>query len=178
MRYLRIPRERVGVLIGREGETKKAIEHIAQVTLEIDSEGGEIVIDDSKATDPVTLLQVEDVIRAIGRGFSPEYALKLFSDELDFFIFDIYEYAGRKENHVIRLKSRVIGSEGKTKRVIEGLTGAHLSIYGHTVAIIADLEYMDIIKRAIDMILSGSKHFKVYQFIEREMKKAKKGSQW
>jgi len=178
MKYVRIPKERVGVLIGHKGETKQTIEEISKVTLTIDSEEGEVVIDDSKTTDPVVCLQVEDVIRAIGRGFNPERAMKLFSDEIELFVFDIYEYVGKKESHVIRLKSRIIGSDGKTKRVIEQLTGAYLSIYGHTVSVIAEFESMDITKRAVDMLLSGSKHAKVYQFIEREMKKLKIGESW
>ncbi len=173
MRYLRIPKERVGVLIGKNGETKQMIEQMASVKLEIDSEEGEISLDDSQATDPVLGLKAEDVIRAIGRGFSPEHALKIFEEEVEFFLFDIYEYVGKKENHVSRLKSRIIGRDGKTKHVMERLTGSYISIYGHTVGIIADLEFMDVTKKAIDMMLSGSKHFKVYRYIEREIKKIK-----
>jgi len=173
MKYVKIPLERVGVLIGRNGEVKQALEKFGNITLEIDSKEGEVVINDSTATDPLATMKVEDIIRAIGRGFSPEHALKLCSDEIELFIFDIYDYVGKKENHVIRLKSRVIGKEGKTKRVFEHLTGAFISVYGHTIALIADLETMEIAKRAMDMILSGSKHNNVYQFIEREMKKMK-----
>ena len=175
MKYLKIPKERVGVLIGHNGETKQTIEKIAKVTLEIDSEDGEVAINDQNAQDPLIGMKTEDVVRAIGRGFSPEHALQLFNEMTDFFLFDIHEYVGKKENHVRRLKSRIIGKNGKTKRVIEKLTGAHLSIYGHTVAIISDIDSIDIAKRAIDMLLSGSKHFKVYRFIEREMKKIKTG---
>ncbi|RLF28443.1 MAG: RNA-processing protein [Thermoplasmata archaeon] len=173
MRYLKIPKERIGVLIGHNGETKKEIEKISETKIDVDSRDGEITIDDSKAKDPLTGLKTEDVIRAIGRGFSPQHALKLFNEDIDLYIFDIHDYVGKKESHIRRLKSRVIGREGKTKRVIENLTGAHISIYGHTVSIISDIESMAIAKRAVDMLLSGSKHSKVYRFIERGMKKLK-----
>jgi ribosomal RNA assembly protein len=171
MKYVRIPKERVGVLIGTDGETKKTIERISQVHLEIDSEEGEVVFNEQEAKDPLIPLKVEDVIRAIGRGFSPEHAFRLFAEETELFIFDIYDYVGKKESHLIRVKARVIGREGKTKRVIEGLTGGILAIYGHTVAVIADFESMDIAKKAIDMLLSGSEHPTVYRYLEREMKK-------
>jgi len=171
MKYIRIPRERVGVLIGKDGETKKTIERISQVHLEIDSEEGDVAFNEQEAKDPLIPLKVEDVIRAIGRGFSPEHAFRLFGEETELFIFDIYDYAGKKESHLVRVKARVIGREGKTKRVIEGLTGGILSVYGHTVAIIADFESMDIAKKAIDMLLSGSEHPTVYRYLEREMKK-------
>jgi ribosomal RNA assembly protein len=171
MRYLRIPKDRVGVLIGKDGETKKTIERISRIQLEIDSDEGEVTLNEQEAKDPLIALKVEDVIRAIGRGFSPDDAFRLFGEETELFIFDIYDYVGKKESHLIRMKSRIIGREGKTKRVIEGLTGGILAIYGHTVAVIADFESIDIAKKAIDMLLSGSEHPTVYRYLEREMKK-------
>jgi ribosomal RNA assembly protein len=175
MRYLRIPKERIGVLIGPNGETKKQIEDTAHIRIEVDSEEGEITIDEHKSTDQLLVLKAEDVIKAIGRGFSPDRAMKLFKDENEFYLFDIYDYGGKKESHSVRLKSRIIGREGKTKKVLEHLTDAQISIYGHTIAVIADFETMDIIKRAIDMLLSGSEHTTVYRFLEREMKKLRFG---
>ena len=171
MKYIRIPKDRVGVLIGKDGETKKTIERISQMQLEIDSEEGDVAFNEQDAKDPLIPLKVEDVIRAIGRGFSPEHAFHLFREDTELFIFDIYDYVGKTESHLIRVKSRVIGREGKTRRVIESLTGGILAIYGHTVAVIADFESMDIAKKAIDMLLSGSEHPTVYRYLEREMKK-------
>jgi len=171
MRYIRIPKERIGVLIGKDGETKKTIERISQVHLEIDSEEGDVAFNEQDAKDPLIPLKVEDVVRAIGRGFSPENAFRLFGEETELFIFDIYDYVGKKESHLVRMKARVIGREGKTKRVIEGLTSGILAVYGHTVAVIADFESIDIAKKAIDMLLSGSEHPTVYRFLEREMKR-------
>jgi ribosomal RNA assembly protein len=177
MKYLKIPKERIGVLIGHDGETKKMIEEMAQIHIEIDSAEGEVTIDEHKVKDPLLALQVEDVVRAIGRGFSPEHAMRLFKEDTDFFIFDVHDYVGKKATHVRRLKSRIIGRNGKTKHIIESLTGADISIYGHTVSVIADFESIDIAKKAIDMLLSGSKHSNVYRFVEREMKKLRRG-QW
>ena len=173
MKYLKIPKERIGVLIGHNGETKEKIEKLSKTILQIDSSEGEIIIDGHEESDPLLSLIVKDVIRAIGRGFSPEHALLLFKENMYFFIFDIRDYVGKKDSHIKRIKSRIIGTEGKTKRAIENLTDSVLSIYGHTVSIIADYESMDIAKKAIDMILSGSKHASVYRYVEREMKKLK-----
>ncbi|MBN1280373.1 MAG: RNA-processing protein [Candidatus Thermoplasmatota archaeon] len=171
MKYVRIPKERIGVVIGKDGETKKAIEKFSRIPLEIDSEEGEVVFNELEAQDPLMPLKLEDIIRAIGRGFSPEHAFRLFGEETELFIFDIYDYVSKKESHLTRVKSRVIGREGKTKRVIESLTGGTIAVYGHTVAVIADFDSMDIAKKAIDMLLSGSEHPTVYRFLEREMKK-------
>ena len=178
MKYLKVPKERVGVLIGHQGETKKKLEELSQTKIEIDSAEGEVIIDEHKTKDPLLVLKIENVIRAIGRGFSPEYAIKLFDEEMDFYIFDIHEYVGKKDSHIKRVKSRIIGKNGKTKRVIENLTGSDISIYGHTVSIISDFESISIAKKAIDMLLSGSMHSNVYRFIEREMKKLRLGQRF
>jgi len=173
MRYLKIPLERVGVLIGHNGETKKHLEDVSNVRIDVDSDEGEVTIDEKNAKDPLSALKIESIIRAIGRGFSPQNAMKLFNDDFDFFVFDICNYVGKKESHVHRLKSRVIGREGKTKRVLESITESNISIYGHTISVIADIESMDVIKKALDMLLSGSRHSTVYRFIESSMKKLK-----
>ncbi len=171
LRYVRIPMERVAVLIGKRGETKRLIEEKTNTRITIDSKFGEVTIDDRDAEDPLLIFKVENIVRAIGRGFSPEQALKLLDDEMDLYIFDIHDYAGKKQSHVRRLKGRVIGKNGKTKRVLEELTDSRISVYGHTVSIIANVVEMDIIKKAIDRLLSGSKHGSVYRFVESNIKK-------
>jgi len=175
MKYLKIPKERVGVLIGHNGETKKMIEKLSTTTLEIDSVEGEVIINEHNTSDPILSLIVENVVRAIARGFSPEHAMRLFKENMDFFLFDLHDYVGKKDSHIRRIRSRIIGTDGKSKRTLENLTEAYISVYGHTVALIADFESIDTAKKAVDMILSGSKHASVYRYVEREMKKLRLG---
>lgn len=170
MRFVRIPIDRIAVLIGSNGKTRKNIENKTNVPLSIDSETGEIAIDDHEVDDPFITFKIENVIRAIGRGFSPEKAFKLLNDNYDFFIFDIHDYVKKKSSHVHRVKARIIGKNGKTKRILEEITGSDISIYGHTVAIIGNIYGMDIAKKAIDKLLNGSRHATVYRFIEQSMK--------
>ncbi len=167
--------ERIAMVIGHNGETKRDLEDKSRVRLEIDSKLGEIAIDDRNVDDPLRVLKLENIILAIGRGFSPEHAVKLLNDNTDLFIFDIHDYVSKKESHVRRLKSRIIGTEGKTKRILEGLTDSYISVYGHTVSIITDFVSMNIAKRAIDKLLSGSKHATVYRFIESNMRQLRLG---
>ena len=65
----------------------------------------------------------------------------------------------------------MIGTNGKTRRIIEGLSGAEMSIYGNTVGLIGDLVSMDASKRAVEMILEGSEHAAVYRFLEGQQRK-------
>jgi ribosomal RNA assembly protein len=173
MKYLKIPMDRVAILIGHNGETKFEIEKRSGLIIEVDSKLGEVVIDDHEAEDPLIVIKVENIVKAIGRGFSPQNSYRLFDDNEDFFIFDLYDYVGKKPSHIRRLKSRIIGREGKTKRVLEELTDSKISIYGHTIAIISDIFKMNILKKSIDMLLTGSKHATVYRFVENQIKELK-----
>lgn len=173
MRYVRVPAERIGVVIGPYGRTRKYVEERAGVRLDVDSTENEVRIDDATPRDPLGPLQAEEVIRAIARGFSPEHAFKLFSDEMYLTVFDMHDYVGKDKDHVRRLASRVIGTEGKTRRIIEELSGGLLSIYGHTVSIIGDGDASEIAKTAVDMVLSGSEHAAVYRFLENRRRQAK-----
>jgi len=170
MKYVRIPMDRVAVLIGPNGKTRQKIEEKTLVPLFIDSETGEVRIDDHELEDPFIIFKVENIVKAIGRGFSPEQSLKLLDDEYDLFIFDIHDYVRKKASHVHRVKARIIGTEGKTKRILEELTGSSLSIYGHTIAIIGNIFDIDITKKAIDKLLKGKKHATVYRFVEKSMR--------
>lgn len=174
MRYVKVPSERVGAIIGPEGETRKYIENQAGVKIRVDSKEGEVWIDDTSPRDPIAPLKAEEVVKAIARGFSPDKAYKLFSDEMYFQLFDLHDYVGKDQKDVQRLASRVIGSEGKTRRIIEDLTGCSVSIYGHTVGVIGDAESIEIAKSAVDMLLSGSEHKTVYSFLENKRREAKR----
>ncbi|OGS42627.1 MAG: RNA-processing protein [Euryarchaeota archaeon RBG_16_62_10] len=164
---IKIPTERVGVLIGKNGETKGLIEKLTGVTISVDSEEGDVQIDLTHAKDPGGALAVLNVVAAIGRGFSPEKAMRLLEDEFFMEVLDIRDYVGKKHEHVIRMRARVIGTHGKTRALIEELTGAHVSVYGNTVAVIGDSLQLDIAHRALDMLLSGSEHAAVYNFLEK-----------
>ncbi len=170
---VKIPTERVGVLIGPKGTTKAKIEKLAGVKLSIDSEEGDVEIDGTHSPDPAMGLAACNVITAIGRGFSPEKALKLLQDEYFLELFDIRDYVGKKHEHVMRMRSRLIGTHGKTRALVEELTGAHVSVYGNTVGIIGDSIQMDTARRAIEMLLEGSEHAAVYHFLERSSAKLK-----
>jgi len=178
MKYLKIPMDRIGALIGHKGETKKDLEEKLGVKLDIDSKTGDVTIEDHEIEDPLKVIKMENIIKAVGRGFSPENALYLTNDNSDFFIFDLHDYVGKKEAHLRRLRSRVIGREGKTKKVMEELTESKISVYGHTISIISDVMKMNILKKSVDMLLTGSKHATVYRFVEVQMKELRRAEKY
>lgn len=174
--FVRIPKERVGVLIGPEGKVKHDIEERMQTKLEVESEAGGVTITlDNKATDPSLLLRAKDVVTAIGRGFSPDEAFRLIRNEDTAFDFiDLRAIFDRSESDIRRVKSRIIGMNGKTRRTIEELTEADVVIYGHTVGIIGTFEQMDAARNAVQMIIQGCEHHTVYNYLQKKRRELKK----
>ncbi|NIO38480.1 RNA-processing protein [Candidatus Bathyarchaeota archaeon] len=174
--FLKIPKERVGSLIGPKGRAKKTIEKELSVKLEIESDMGRVTITlTEEAEDPSLLFKAKEVVTAIGRGFSPEHAFSLiWNKEASLEMIDLRTIFGRAESDIKRVKGRIIGMGGKTRKIIEELTEAHVCIYGHTVGIIGDIEQVQAARRAIDMLIKGSQHRTVYEFLHRKRRELKK----
>jgi ribosomal RNA assembly protein len=167
MRSVRVPSDRIGTIIGHNGETKKMLIEMTGVRMDIDGEG-EVLIHDDKAKDPLMVLKLMDVVRAIGRGFSPERAMKLFQDDEYFEVVDLKEFVSGRPNQLSRVRGRIIGHGGRTRELIEDLAGVSMSIYGNTVAIIGSSVSLPVAKHAVEMLLNGSEHSTVYRYLENQ----------
>lgn len=173
MQHVTVPQDRIGVLIGEGGETMRQIEERAGVRLDIDSENGSVAID--AVGDPVDAMVAPDIVKAIGRGFDPEAALTLLDHDLA--RFDLIDLADqtRNKNDLQRQKGRLIGENGRTRELMERLTGAEVVIYGTTLGIIGQPEEVDTVRRAAGMLLDGAPHGAVYSFLERKHNEMKQG---
>jgi ribosomal RNA assembly protein len=160
---LKIPKDRVAVLIGPKGTVKKHLEEISKAKIDIDSELGEVIM---SGTDPILLFSLRDVVKAIGRGFNPEIAQYLLKQDYCLELIEIYDFAKTK-NDLLRLKGRVIGSEGKSRKTIELLTEVYISVYGKTIAIIGHVMNVSLARKALESLLSGSPHANVYKWLEK-----------
>lgn len=144
--------------------------------LEIDSANGEVTITlDPNAQDPSMLFRAKEVITAIGRGFSPERAFRLLqSEDTMLEVIDLRQTVGKSPADIQRLKGRIIGKNGKTRRIIEELTDADVSIYGHTVSIIGNFYQADAAREAILLLIKGSQHRTVYRFLQKKRQELKR----
>jgi ribosomal RNA assembly protein len=165
MQHVKIPQDRIGVLIGDGGETMREIEERAEVRLDIDSETGSVEV--RSVGDPVVGLKGTDIVKAIGRGFAPEDALRLLEDDMMMLDVVDIEAASRNRNDLRRHKGRLIGEDGRTRELMEELTGASVMIYGSTLSMIGGPEQVDAVREATEMILDGAPHGAVYSFLER-----------
>jgi len=174
--FVKIPKERIGVLIGPDGCVRQYIEKQLPVELEIDSQTGDITItQDTDAKDPSLLFKAKDIVLAIGRGFSPDRAYKLLEDEDTMLaVIDLREIFGRSPSDIQRIKGRLIGKEGKTRKIIEEMTEAYISVYGYTVSIIGGIEQSETAREAINRLIKGSQHLTVYRFLQRKRQELKK----
>ena len=169
---VRIPVERVGAVIGKEGATKRFLEEEMGVTLSVDSREGIVTVraDSALKTDPFSATRV---IEAIGRGFSPQRARRLLDEGTALEVIDLRAYAGRSANSLARIRGRVIGLKGKSRRVIEELTSCHVSVYGRTVAIIGEAGEVQLASEAVKSLATGSQHKTVYNTLQKARTKRK-----
>ena len=162
---VRIPEERVAVLIGKKGSTKKLIERIGECNLLIDSETG--IVEVQGRGDPLKSVITNSVIQAIGRGFNPEKALLLYQENFQLAVISLRDFANPGSKRISQIKARLIGTSGRTRQIVEELTTTAISIYGDTVSIIGDYVSMEFAKEAVTMLINGSKQRTVYTYLER-----------
>mgnify|MGYP001579408533 CR=1 FL=1 len=155
IKTIMVSEDRMAVLIGRNGSTKREIEKKTNTRIRI----GEDVKIDGNAIDVLT---AGNIIIAISRGFSPENAFLLMKEENAIEVIDL-----PKNKMVLkRVRSRLIGTGGKCRRNIELLTKTKISIYGRTVAIIGKYENVGLAKDGIERLLKGLAHRAVYEYLE------------
>jgi len=165
--YARIPEDRIGVLIGPGGRTKRSIADSTRTHVEVDAEDGEVMVSGPE-TDPVSVLKARDIVLAIGRGFSPARAMRLLKENTFLGVVDIKLATGRREKAALRrIRARVIGSAGRARARIEELSGCWMSVYGSTVALIGTEDQLERATRAVELLLRGSEHSTVFHLLAR-----------
>lgn len=170
--HIKVPQDRIGAIIGVEGNIKKIIEEKTGAIVDVDSESGTVVIESE--TDAFKALKASEVIKAVARGFSPEKALKLLENED--LVLDVIDLSTLTDSpsDLKRLKGRIIGRNGKTREVIEQMTGARVSVYGKTIGIIGDSEQLATVREALNMLIDGAPHGAVYGFLEKRRRDLKR----
>jgi ribosomal RNA assembly protein len=163
---LRIPKDRVAVLIGTEGKIKRELERSTKTNIDVDSREGTVKI---QGEDALMLYLCREIIRAIGRGFSPDIAKLLLKQDYGLDIIPIMQYA-RSQDDLPRVRGRVIGEKGRSRQTIEDLTETNICVYGKTIGIVGRLEYLAEARHAVIDLLEGSTHASVYRWLEKKRK--------
>ena len=88
---------------------------------------------------------------------------------------DISEYVGRNANNLVRVRARLIGTGGKTRRIIEENCHVEISIYGDTVAIIGEYNDVRAAEEAVVALIKGAPHGAVYRMVDEYARRRKTG---
>ncbi len=167
---IEVPEDRVGVVVGKDGEVKRKIEEKCGCKLHF---RGNLVLVDFE--DNLGFMRAKNVILAIARGFNPEIALKLLEDEnLVFESIDLSQIV--PESAMRRIMGRIIGREGKIRKQIEETLNVHIRIQDRYISIIGDYESVSVAREAINMLIEGAQHSTVLKFIEKRKRDLKSRS--
>lgn len=171
--FLDIPQERVGVLIGKNGEVKKKIEKKINVRIQIQQEGTVKV--EYNSEDPEAYFRLRRIADAISSGFSGEDALRLLDDNIVLKTIDLRDFVGDSSPRMKIIKGRIIGRGGKVWKKIEKLSGAKLAIHKYTLGIMGEEENCEIAFKTILKILRGAQFGTAFKYLERQRKSLEKG---
>ena len=172
---VKISEDRIGVIIGKNGKVKGEIEEKCGVIIDIDSETGDAVISSQSSKDLSEMepFKAIEIVSAISKGFSPQRAYKLLNEEYSFQLIDLRSYAGKSSNSIQRIKGRIIGEAGKSRKTIEELSGAFISVYGHYVGFIGNSEEIKLAIDAVLLLSSGKTHRMVYNILQEARRRSK-----
>lgn len=168
---VKIPKDRIAVLIGVKGKDKKELEGYSSAEIDVDSAEGDVTI---SGRDAIKLYALKEVVKAIARGFNPDTARLLLRPDYMLEVINLKDYGIDNKNKFKRVKARIIGTQGKARRTIEELTGTLLSIYGKTISILGECTEVSNAKRAIELLVKGSMHATVYKWLEAQRRKQRR----
>jgi ribosomal RNA assembly protein len=173
VQFVRVPADRMAVVIGTSGSTKRALELQTGTKIEVDEDEDGFRIAAPDDADPIKVLKARDVVLAIGRGFAPERAFRLLREDTYLAVIDIKQATGKRTKDAMwRIRSRVIGTGGRARHRLEQLSGCSVSVQGATVALIGDDKQLERASHAVQLLLRGSEHSTVFRMLAHERRDA------
>ncbi|BAN90002.1 KH domain-containing protein [Aeropyrum camini] len=173
--YVKVRPERLGAVIGPQGEVKAEIMRRTGTVITVDTENSMVIVEpEAEGVPPVNMMKAAEVVKAISLGFPPEKAFRLLEEDQILVVVDLKQIVGDSQNHLRRIKGRIIGEGGRARRAIEEMTDTYINVGEHEVAIIGDYERAMAAKQAIEMLAEGRMHSTVYRHLERIMREIKR----
>jgi ribosomal RNA assembly protein len=106
-----------------------------------------------------------EILEALASGFSFDIAILIKEEDFVFKKINLKNYVHGSRLEVI--KGRIIGKEGKAKKVIQNLSECFLCLCDNNVSIIGKAENVELASRAIESLIKGSKHANVFKLLEK-----------
>lgn len=157
-----VEKDRVGIIIGKKGTTKRLVEKECGVRLRLSRAGEVTVLGDALKT----FLALK-VLQAISLGFSVKDALQLKTPDYVFEVINVKDFA-RSKSRISEIRGRLIGKEGKVKKTIQYLGNVDLCISEKQIGIIGMVEDVGVVRGAIQSLLRGAKHGRIFKWLEHK----------
>ena len=144
-------------------KNKKKLQEVLNV--KITNNGKDVFISGTPEEEYVA----EKVILALNLGFPFSVALLIKEKNFLFEVLNIKDYT--KNKNLKRIRSRIIGRNGRVLSTLSSLTKSYFEIKENKVGIISQPESIENCQNAIISIINGSKQSKVYSFLEKNQVK-------
>ena len=138
-----------------------------QLNLKINVKGSKVELS-GDALDEYDALRI---FEAINFGFSVEKSLLLKNEDFIFKKIHIKEHTKRSLRDV---KSRLIGTNGKTRKTLSDISGCEIIVGKSDVGVIGHADSVRDVEAAITSITRGSKQANMYRYLERMNREKKK----
>jgi ribosomal RNA assembly protein len=170
MRVFVLPTKRLERLKKDSGRALKDLEKKGGVKIAVKEEGDYATLEITGESEGEWV--AGQVLAAIDLGFQPKQALKLFGENIYLETIDLGEAMHGKENAVTRMKSRIIGSEGRIRKALEELSEAAIAISDDSrVGLLGGFEEVKAAKEAVLRLLEGNQHGGVITYLRNEKRK-------
>lgn len=156
---IKIPKKRTEIL-KKNKKLLNQLEDFAQVEITINDS----IIIDGKS---LNIFQTKNVLKAFGRGFEMDVALDLLDEKYCLDVINLKNYV-KSKNRINTLKSRIIGTHGKTKKYIEEYSNVKIAVFGKTISIIGEWNKINTARKAVEMLIKGCSHNRLYRWLETE----------
>ncbi|MBI2452054.1 hypothetical protein HYV50_03165 [Candidatus Pacearchaeota archaeon] len=148
-------------------ETAKSKENLERkLSIKIKIENNHVFIEGK----PMAEYETSLVFNAIKFGFSVSKALLLKGEDMAFRIIHIRKHTKRKLKDI---KARLIGTKGKTRRVMSDISNCEILIRESDVGILGSFKDVENAETAIISLIKGSKQANMYRYLEKMNRRKK-----
>lgn len=112
----------------------------------------------------------KNVLTAFGRGFTLDKAYKLLNEDYFFEQINLKD-TFRSQDQIMRVKARIIGTDGRAKEYMESVSGADIAIFGSSISLIGKIDEIKVADAAIRILIGGGTHKTAYKIMEKERTK-------
>lgn len=117
-----------------------------------------------KFDDYYMVYKFEKFLKALKAGFDTDYCEKILYGDWDIYEIDLKKVSEKKENHMVRIKGRIIGEKRKSIKEIMEITGAKIIVSNRYVYIVGDSISLQSAYETIRKLIRGSTHSRAFNY--------------